>query len=372
MSPRRSGEKEMKLFGAQTNKWRWLMAAAILLILLLGIRIALPGWVTEFLNRNMEVLGEYQCHIEDVDLHLWRGAYSIRQMTVVKNTGDIPVPFMDIPELDLALRWSAVLRGKFVAQAILYQPEINFVDGGDRASQSGLGVDWRKQLESLAPFRLDEVQVKDGVVWFRNFSSDPQVDLQANQVQLVVRNLTNIVDEGDRAASFDLAAAVLGHAPLNSEGHFDPFTPYQDFRYRLKIDQIDLTQLNEFLQAYAHLDAASGTGNFVMEIEAVDGQLSGYAKPLFENVQIFSWEQDVERQEDNPFRLLWESIAGGIENLFKNQEQDLFATKVEIKGEVNNAQTSPLQAIVGILINAFVEAYRPQFEGLPSREQDSG
>jgi small-conductance mechanosensitive channel len=87
-----------------------------------------------------------------------------------------------------------------------------------------------------------------------------------------------------------------------------------------------------------------------MEIEAVDGQLSGYAKPLLENVQIFSWEQDVERQEDNPFRLLWESIAGGIENLFKNQEQDLFATKVEIKGEVDNAQASPLQAIGGILL----------------------
>jgi uncharacterized BrkB/YihY/UPF0761 family membrane protein len=50
----------------------------------------------------------------------------------------------------------------------------------------------------------------------------------------------------------------------------------------------------------------------------------------------------------------------------------LGAEFVQAKGEVDNAQASPLQAIGGILINAFVEAYRPQFEGLPSKDQNSG
>jgi hypothetical protein len=60
-------------------------------------------------------------------------------------------------------------------------------------------------------------------------------------------------------------------------------------------------------------------------------------------------------------------MADGIENLFKNQELDQIATRVEITGTLGDADTSIAQAIVSILVNAFVEAYRPVFEGLPEQ-----
>jgi hypothetical protein len=127
--------------------------------------------------------------------------------------------------------------------------------------------------------------------------------------------------------------------------------------------------LNEFFQAYPNLDVASGEGSFVMELDSDQGQLLGYAKPLFKDVEIFKWEQDAEAQGDNPLRLLWELLAEGVENIFKNQSENQFATRIEIRGQTGDPETSTWQAIKSILVNAFVEAYKPIYESLPRRTE---
>jgi hypothetical protein len=350
--------------------WRrtLLLAVALLAVLLIAARAALPGWVTRLVNEKIADLGDYRGHVEDVDLQLIIGSYSIRDVAITKVDGDAPVPFFLAPRIDLAVSWRALFKGRLVANADIYEPQVNFVDTKGEDNQTGLGVDWRKQLEELAPFRLNEVRVHDGEIWFRNYFSRPNVDHQATNVQGRVLNLSNVEKrERTRAASFHLTADVLGQAPLESSAEFNPFDLMENFDFRVRVRQVDLTRLNEFLQAYANLDVEAGTGDFVMELACRQGQLTGYAKPLFDEVEIFSWTEDVEEQKDNPLRVLWEAIAGGIENLFKNQELDQIATRVEITGTLGDADTSIAQAIVSILVNAFVEAYRPVFEGLPEQ-----
>lgn len=344
------------------------IALAVTLALLIVARFALESWVTDYVNARLERMGDYQGHVEAVDLHLWRGAYSIDGLRIVKRADKIPVPLVAVPRMDLSISWRALLQGGIVASIDFYGPEINFVDSEDGPTQTGAGVDWRRQVEDLLPIRLDEVRIHDGKLRFRNFSSQPPVNLQATQLQARILNLTNVRDKGGRAADFNATARILGQAPLESQMKFDPFGALDDFDFRLKVTGVDLRRLNEFLQAYANLDVQSGEGDFVMELDARNRQLDGYAKPLFKNVSIFSVKQDIERQRDNPLRVLWEALAGGIENLFKNQEQNQFATRVEIRGRIGAPQTSAWQAIAAVVRNAFVEAYRPQFEHLPAYE----
>lgn len=128
-----------------------------------------------------------------------------------------------------------------------------------------------------------------------------------------------------------------------------------------------MIRANDFLQAYAKVDAEKGKGDFVMELTARNGVLDGYAKPLLHDVQIFSWEHDVQGQRDNPLRAAWEIVVGGIQQLFKNQSEDQFATRIPIHGSIADKKISGWEAIIGILRNAFVEAYRPIFEKLPER-----
>ena len=163
---------------------------------------------------------------------------------------------------------------------------------------------------------------------------------------------------------------LLGSAPLDIRADFDPYESLRDFRLDFKATGIDLTRANDFLQAYAKLDAESGSGDFVMQLDVKDGRITGYAKPLLRHVRIFNWKQDIEEQGDNPLRAAWEALAGGVQNLFKNPEADQFATRIEFSGRIGNAKTDAWAAIVAVLRNAFGDAFRPQFEKLPTRGPD--
>ncbi|HJT97131.1 MAG TPA: DUF748 domain-containing protein [Rhodanobacteraceae bacterium] len=348
-------------------RWAWI-TIAIVVVALVVVRLMLAAWVADYLNRRMARMGDYHGHLSSVDLHLWRGAYSLRDLRVEKRTGKVPVPLLKAPSTDIDVSWKALLHGAVVARVVFERPELNFVDDkSGAASQSGRGVDWRAELESLLPIRLDEVAVRNGRVHFRNFGSDPPVDLEWTNVDGTVTNLSNARKASARAASLDLSARMLGDAPVTSHAKFDPLGSLRDFEFAVKVTGVELTKANAFLQAYAKVDAESGSGDFVMELEARKGRLDGYAKPLFHDVKLFSWKHDIEEQKDNPLRAAWEALAGGVENLFKNQSENQFATRVEIHGTIESRQTSAWQAIVAVLHNAFVQAFRPQFEELPEK-----
>jgi hypothetical protein len=341
----------------------------VVVALLVAARVALPYVVRDQINKEMATLGPYRGQVADVELHLWRGAYAIKGMLIEKSSSKVPVPLFKAPQIDLSVSWHQLFHGAIVAEVIFDRPEINLVDGrsgGD--SQSGRGVYWRAELDRLLPIQLNEVRVRDGTVAFRAFDTKPQVELKATEVQATIQNLTNVRGAaGKRVAEFEARAMVLQDAPLETKASFDPFGTLDDFDFNLRVLKLKLTKLNPLLQAYARLDVASGDGELVMELQASDGQLDGYAKPLFQDLKMLSWQQDVVEQHDNPLRLAWEALAGGTAFMFKNQRADQFATRIPIRGDLKNPTTGKLDAFLAIRRNAFVEAFKPQFEAGQTR-----
>lgn len=349
------------------RRWPWLVLA--LVVALVVVRMLLPGWLTGYLNRRLDHMGSYHGQIADVDLHLWRGGYTIHGLVIAKQDAAIPVPLLNAPRIELSISWPSLMLGGIVGEVEFWQPELNIVDGrSERDTQTGRGVDWRQRLQGLLAIQLNEVDVHDGTLHFRNYHSAPPVDLAAMHVEGQVYNLTNVQDAGGtRPATMDVRAELFGHAPLESHAQFNPFDHFKDFRVDAQVHNVELPALNDFLQAYAMLDAESGNGEIVLQLDAHNGVLSGYAKPLFRHVTIFDWKHDIEQQHDNPLRAAWEALAGGVQNLLKNQRENQFATRVNFSGRTDQPHTSTLQAIYGILRNGFIEAYTPQFEHLPDK-----
>jgi len=340
-------------------------------VLIVG-RILLPYVVLDYLNGRLARMGSYSGHIADIDIHLWRGAYSIDRLTIQKVDGKVPVPFFDTARADISLSWRALARGRLRGKVDFYQPVLNFVDGrGEGDTQTGKGVDWRQPLRALVPTRIEELNVMDGTVTFHNFVSSPKVDLKMTEVNGTATNLTNVQGEGgSRVAHMHATAKVLGDAPLEMRAEFDPLQELGDFRYELSVRDIKLVKANDLARAYTGLDFAGGEGDFFMELQARDRRLDGYAKPLFHGLKIFSWKQDVEQEKKNPLKLAYEAVAEGVTKIFKNQSKDQFATRVPISGTIGGKSMSPVEAILGILRNAFVEAYKPSLEHLTGRPKD--
>jgi hypothetical protein len=341
----------------------WLLLVIVLLVVL---RAVLPYVVKHYLNDHMDRMGDYHGQIADIDIHLWLGAYTVDGLQIVKVSGKVPVPLLNAPRTDIALSWHALSHGLVRAKVAFHHPVLNFVDGnGTGDSQSGKGVDWRSKLKLLTPMRLDEVSVANGTVTFNNFVSNPRVDLKMTDVNATATNLTNVEREGgSRVARLHATARILGQAPLETQIEFDPLAHQGDFKFALRVSNVDLTKANALARAYAKLDLASGNGDFTMQLQAHDGQLDGYAKPLFHHLQIFSWKQDVEQEHKNPFQLAWEATAQLATSIFKNHSKDQFATRIPISGRIDEKKLGAFQAIINVLHNAFVKAYTPQLEHL--------
>jgi hypothetical protein len=345
----------------QQRKRTIVIVAGALAAVLIALRVAAPQWVLASINdRLWGELGDYRGSVAEVDIHLWRGAVTLKNLLIEKASGKVPVPLLIAPRVEVALSWHALLRGGVVAKVHFLHPELTLVDGrGEADSQTGRGVDWRGQLERMLPIRLDEVLISDGVFGFRNFISDPQVDLRATQVEASIVNLTNVADDdGARPAVLTAQANILDGAPMVAEARFDPFTGLKDFGLDLRINRIHLPKLNDLFRAYALLDVESGTGDLVFQMEAQQGRVSGYVKPLFRDIKFIDWKED----KKNPLRLAWEVMAATIVALFKNQKEDLLATRIDFKGSIDDPNVGALDAIIGILHNAFVSALGPDFE----------
>jgi hypothetical protein len=340
-----------------------IIAAVIFFVLALsGLRLALPTLVKNYLNGQMANMGLYRGYVDDVDIALWRGAYSLQALEIVKADQEVPVPFFTATTIDLSVSWNALFRGAIVSEVVFHSPSLHFVDGGPQDSQDGSGTDWRAELQEITAIQIDELAIHNGELHFHNFHSDPPVNLALTSLEGNFTNLSN-VDRRDTViyAEFNLSGHMLEHAQASVSGNLDPLGDFENFIIAMRITDIDLVQLNDLTEAYGNFDFESGTGDFVMELEAEGGVLTGYARPVLNNVAIFDFESDSEKGLLNA---IWESLVATMGQIFRNRTADRIAADIEIGGDLNQQDVSRWQAFRSLMRNAFVEAYEAQFRPL--------
>jgi hypothetical protein len=228
---------------------RWTLLG--LVVLIVAARIAAPYVIERVVNDKLADMEGYTGSIDEVDLHLWRGAYQVEGIRLDKRAGRVPVPFLAIERLDLGVEWRALFDGSIVARVVLFRPEVNFVKGPTKAqTQTGAEADWRTELEDLVPLRIDSFVIVDGEVHYRDFHSKPKVDVLLDHLRLEATNLTNSKEiAGDRVADVKLDAVLMRSGQLKVEGSVDPFKRQPTFELNVRLDDLRIAQLNDFLNA---------------------------------------------------------------------------------------------------------------------------
>jgi hypothetical protein len=336
-----------------------LVAAALVL---LAARVALPHvlerWVEWILDRNAEYTGR----VDDVDVALWRGAYALDGVAIEKRSGAVPVPFLACPRIDLSIHWRALFRGAVVGEVWFLEPDLNFVRGRSRATrQTGAGADWRAIVEALFPLRIDRVVVSDGRVHYRDFGTDPRVDVRLERVQIEGRNLTNSLEIAEtRVAHVVLRAVPMQQGEMRIALAFDPFAQRPTFDLDATTRNVALTPWNDFFRAYAGLDVQRGSLDLYAELEASDGRFEGYLKPFLRDVDVLDFRE--EREEQGLLASLWEAIVGGGAELLEDQSEDQQAARIPIRGAAREPDVGFWPALGSAVRNAFVDALPEKLE----------
>ena len=125
----------------------------------------------------------------------------------------------------------------------------------------------------------------------------------------------------------------------------DPFSYRPTFHMAMRLIGLDVTKTNDLAMAYGGFDFERGWFDLVVEVEAKEGQMSGYAKPLFRDLKVFSASADL--ADGNPLQAVWEAMVGVVGNVFKNQPRDQFGTLIPFSGDLSGATNADVLATVG-------------------------
>jgi hypothetical protein len=347
---------------SRVRRWsrRATITIVVLVLLLVGVRAALPHVILHYANRTLAEIPDYHGVIADVDLAIWRGAYQIEGLDIVKTDGEVPVPFFSCPEIDFSVEWKALFDGALVGEIDFRRPVVNLVAGPtEEETQTPVDSRWQDKIQELFPLEINRFEVHDGTLHYRDFHSTPKVDVPIDDVHVLATNLTNSRDLSETlVAKIEAEGRPLGDARLDFDVDVDPYAKHPTFDLRAKLENVDLRELNDFLHAYGGFDAEQGTLGIYSELAASDGAFTGYVKPLILDLDIVDFEKD-----EGPLQVAWEGLVAAVSLIFRNLPRNQFGTKVEFSGRFDQPEYSVWSVIGQIFRNAFIQALSPSLEG---------
>ncbi len=336
------------------------IVAIILLILVVGgvvyVHTYFKSWLLNYVNGVLNDMGGYHGHVADIEIDLYRGAYQLKHVTIVKKSGKVQEPFVRIADADFSVEWKALLHKRVVAQITFLDPQINF-DVAPADKQYGNGVDWTERVKQLAPIDINSIKIENGNLNYKDFSTTPKVDVFIHHINGDVQNLRNVEAKGNKLPSpIHMEGSTIGNGHIAIDGTMNILKQTPDMNLKLAMDKVNLPALNSYSEAYADFDFKSGSFSTYAELKVINNKVSGYIKPIATDLTV-----DV-LKSSNPIEVVWRAAVAAVLQVFTNLPHDQFATRVDLDGSLDKIDTDTWSAIFGIFRNAFIQAMSKGFD----------
>jgi len=184
--------------------------------------------------------------------------------------------------------------------------------------------------------RINELHLTKSTVGFVNKATTPPYRVFLSDTDGALTNLSNQQIEGTAVAK--LKGAFMGSGTATAEATFKADKSGPSFDIGVRVEEVDVTKLNDLFRAYGRFDSAAGRFYLYSELDAKDGVVRGYIKPLFKDLKIYDKQQD----KSKPLaRKMYERVVSGVAKLLKNRARDEVATKAEVLGGSTTPRSAP-------------------------------
>jgi hypothetical protein len=335
-------------------KKRYIILISIALILII-IRLLLPGVLLNSINHSLEENEDYDGHVEDIDLSLYRGAYIIKGIEISKKeSAKTPLEQLNLVNIELALEWKALFKGRLAGHLIFNQPKVVF-SAGDPDSLVKDTVRFKMMAEKLMPLKVNRFEIINGSIHYIDNHSRPKVNVSLEQVNVVASNLSNVYDSINELPSTVSARAKAYEGTMYVDMKLNALASQPAFDLNAELNNTNLVLLNDFFKAYGNFTVNSGSFSLFTEMAASKGSFEGYVKPIIKDLDVLGPED----RNRSIFQKAWEALVGAAGSILKNQKEDQVATKIPIEGSFRKPETKVLYAVGEVLKNAFIQALMP-------------
>jgi hypothetical protein len=340
------------------NKYKVLIGIAVFLIVL---RLLLPYIALSYANDALGKMKGYYGHIDDIDIYIFRGAYTIKKLVISKIDPATRehIKFFRSRKIDLSLEWGSLIHGSFVGKLLLQSPELIFTR--DKMELKDIMKEmpyFQKAFKDLMPLKVNRFEVQDGSIHYTDSTTKPKVDIFLDRAHILAFNLSNITNDKSELPSSVTAQASVYEGDFKLDMKINPIAVSPTFDLNAELTNVNLALLNDFLRAYGKFDISSGRIGLYSEMTAKDGKFLGYIKPLVTGLKVTGPNV----RHDTFLKTIWENLIGAAGFVFKNQKKDQLATKIKIEGDFTDPEANPVQAIMEVLLNAFVQPLVPNVD----------
>lgn len=350
---------------------RVLVALAVVVGVLVIVRLALPTVLRHVINDRLAKMAPYHGHVDRVGLALWRGAFALSDLTLTLHypDGAQPEQVLTVERVDVRLNWRALFSGHIVGDIIITRPEVfltpQLVDQG--AESPPLDADgppvedakqWQDHLRQLSLMHFDRILVHDGVLFFED--TEHTVDrIRLATIEARLEGLAVGMQAEGQEAVLTVSGQTLGGGTLRVDGAADPLAEQPTFSVRSALKSVSCPELNPLTQRFDNLTFEAGTFSCFIELDAADGRIDGFLKPIFTDLSIASFKDE---SGSAASQLFWGALIPVAEFLLENEEENQHAAEIPITGDIESPETDVWVLVVTTLRNAFIQAIIPGFK----------
>ena len=237
----------------------------------------------------------------------------------------------------------------------VHTPQTAATERATRAKTANAAKEVSNAPELL--LRINELRLTKSTVGFVNKTTNPSYRVFLADTDGSLTNLSNQQVEGTAVAK--LKGAFMGTGTATADAAFKTDRAGPSFDIGVRVEEVDVTKLNDLFRAYGRFDSSAGRFYLYSELDAKEGAVTGYVKPLFKDLKIYDKQQD----KSKPLvRKMYERIVSGVAKILKNRSREEVATKANVLGRIDNPKVGTVAALVRLVENAFFKAILPGFD----------
>jgi Virulence factor BrkB/Domain of Unknown Function (DUF748) len=324
-------------------------------------RAGLPALLTWLANIAIRRLPGIRGAIRHVRINFLAPALTVHGLSLAKLNGAAPALRIEVSSILVTSEWKSLLTGSLIASIRIDSPRlflgVNGTHHPDDPPKPGPGSEkaahgtWQEKVKQLYAFRISSVVLTDGAVRVLGVPGEIGAVVAIDHLNLRAQNITN---SGDIARtlmaklSVDARVLATGKLQLKAEGY--PLAEVPTFNADFTSSDIDLTQLQSVIEKATEIDVRREIVSLYLEAAAADGQIRGYAKPVFDHLEL-------EPPRHSGFVAHMKAWAAeALAWLGKNKRKDRIATRLDFDGAIDDPDLDITDAVLRFIRNAFITA----------------
>ncbi|HUM15338.1 MAG TPA: DUF748 domain-containing protein [Candidatus Nitrosotalea sp.] len=312
--------------------------------------VSIDGWADFLAEPYAAVMADIT--LDTIALDYFKPIANRYHMAVERGTLSARGEVQIAPQFKSVKLWSATVDG--LRADYVHTPAM--AGAAKQATRETLATADRAQDPGLE-FRIDRLDIVKSTVGFVNKTTTPSYRVSLADTSVTLTNLSSLPSGETSVAK--LQGEFMGSGPASADFKLLPTRPGPDFDLAAQIEEADLRTMNDLLRAHGKFDVVAGRFSLYTELHARNRQITGYVKPLFQDMEVYDPEQD---RDKSALKKAYEAVVGGVSKVLQNRRRDEVATRVELSGRLDNPNASIVDTIVGLVQNAFFKAILPGFE----------